>query len=353
LYVSSALVWVHGTHPILNRSIHITKDIVPDVSILLLALAGLGYLTPSTVKSIEENKVLRRILAAIFLLIAVLTIVLNEVDRIEKEGQSQQFSSTLTTLASQNGEILKDVVANKDVPEVERRKHILALLRNEYVLAHPAVPARLLSGDEPLPADWTNQRLRELGESWTVAEEAKTPPITPMQRSYIVFDGTPIFTGSTSQTEGGDFKPGDPLGFNVYFKVTGPNATQMVNTALEAFIEPDYSPNTQSKVASKFISRVKREIKALEPSPNATMNPGDRHFATAFAFASPDSKEHRVLTQQDLDDLHAGRSVAFVVMQITYKDGGKTHHLRQLVFLQPPAAPTGVWHFGQPFNNSD
>jgi hypothetical protein len=185
---------VHG-HPILARTIHIAKDITPDALIILMTLAGLGYLMPDAVKKIEESKPLRVALAVVFLVFAALTIVLNEVDRIEKEGRQQEFSGTLKTVASQNAEILQDVVANKDMPEVERRKHILGLLRNEYVLSHSSVPAGILSGDEPLPADWTNQRLRELGQSWTVSAETKLPA-SPIQRSYVAFDGHPIFIGS-------------------------------------------------------------------------------------------------------------------------------------------------------------
>jgi len=190
---------------------------MPDVSVFLLALAGLAYLIPGTVKKIEESKALRIALASVFLIFATLAVVLNEADRIETERQQQEFSGTLKTVASQNGEILTDVLANKDVPEVERRKRILTLLRNEYVLSHSSVSAGILSGKEPPPADWTNRRLKDLGESWTVAEEIKPIANAPV-RSYVAFDGEPKFTGSsTSNTEGADFKPGDPLGFNVHF----------------------------------------------------------------------------------------------------------------------------------------
>ena len=35
-------------------------------------------------------------------------------------------------------------------------------LRQEYILGHPEVPARILDGTEPLPAGWVARRLAEL-----------------------------------------------------------------------------------------------------------------------------------------------------------------------------------------------
>jgi hypothetical protein len=353
LDVARLLDWMTATHPFLAQAIHIAKDITPDVSFILLALAGLGYLMPEQVKRIEKNPALRTTVASLFIVFAVLTIVLNEVDRIDKDSKQQAISGTLKGVAATEGEILKDILENKDMPEVERRKHILRILRDEYVRSHSNVSAGILSGAEPLPADWTNQRLRELGQSWTVSAETKLPA-TPIQRSYVTIDSNPIFTGSTSKTEGGDFKAGDEFAFNVYFKATGPNSLQLINQGFEVFIESDISHNTQKQVVDEFLSRIEREIKELKmPLRPATMTPGDRHFNTAYAFTSPDSREHRVLTQRDLDDLHAGRSVAFVVSQITYTDAGKTHHLRHFAFLQPPATPPGIWHFCESFNDSD
>jgi len=326
---------------------------MPDVSVFLLTLAGLAYLIPGTVKKLEESKALRITLAFVFLIFATLAVVLNEADRIENERQQREFSGTLKTVASQNGEILTEALANKDVPEVERRKRILALLRNEYVLSHSSVSAGILSGEEPPPADWTNQRLKDLGESWTVAEEIKTVP-KPAQRSYLAFDGDPKFTGtSASNTEGVEFKPGDPLGFNVHFKATGPNSIQSGGEAFEGLLEPDFNPDTQKRIVGEFLTRLKEEEKRLSKpaAPPATMTPGDAVFDTAYVWTN--MREHRIAVQQDLDDLHGGKLIAFVISLITYKDAGVTHHLRRCEFLQPPAAVNAIWHFCQLFNNSD
>lgn len=148
--VARLLNWAAASHPTLARAVHIAKDVTPDVAIFLLAIAGLGYLMPETVEKIEKSKPLRISLAIVFLVFAALTIVLNEVDRIDKEGQQQEFSGALKGISSTEGDILKDILENKDMPEVERRKHVLRILRDEYVRAHPSVSAGILSGVEPL-----------------------------------------------------------------------------------------------------------------------------------------------------------------------------------------------------------
>src|SRR5271157_451053 len=95
LDVTRLLDWMTATHPLLARAIHIAKDITPDVLIVLLALAGLGYLMPEQVKRIESSKALRRIVAGMFFLFAALTIFLNEVDRIDKDSKQQESSGIL------------------------------------------------------------------------------------------------------------------------------------------------------------------------------------------------------------------------------------------------------------------
>jgi len=289
-----------------------------------------------------------------FFLFAALTIFLNEVDRIDKDSKQQESSGILRGVASTEGEILRDILEDKDMPEVERRKHILRILRDEYVQSHSNVPAGILSGVEPLPADWTNQRLRELGQSWAVTAEDKVPN-QPIQWSYVAFDGSPIFIGSTNpKTEGGDFRAGDELAFNMYFKATGPKSIQLINQAWELFVEPDFSSTSENTAVNEFLARINEETKRLIPplSPQ-TMMPGERHFNTAFGYVTAESPQHRILTQQDLDDLHTGRSVVFVVAKITYKDNGKTHHLKRCGALEPPATPPGIWHFCRSFNDSD
>lgn len=185
LDVARLVGWLTATHPFLARGVHIAKDITPDVSFLLLSLAGLAYLMPDLTKRLERKKIVRVTIACIFLFFAISTVVLNEVDRQDKEGKAASFEGTLKLVASQNGDILKEVIANREIPEIERRKRILTLLRNEYVLSHPDASAAMLAGLEYPPTAWIDQRLHELGEKWAPAEVPQKQPTTQIVREVL------------------------------------------------------------------------------------------------------------------------------------------------------------------------
>jgi hypothetical protein len=73
--------------------------------------------------------------------------------------------------------------------EIIRRQKILATLRNEYVLSHDNVSPAIMSGIQSPPADWVNQRLKALGEKWTIAEQYQAPSLPPeVQCSMNVAD---------------------------------------------------------------------------------------------------------------------------------------------------------------------
>ena len=50
--------------------------------------------------------------------------------------------------------------------EKQRRENILVMLRQEYILSHDGISPRMMAGTEPLPSDWVQKRLKELGEDW-------------------------------------------------------------------------------------------------------------------------------------------------------------------------------------------
>lgn len=66
--------------------------------------------------------------------------------------------------------------------EIVRRQKILAALRNEYVLSHDNVSPAVMSGIQSPPAEWVNQRLKALGEKWTIGEQYPAPPLAPEVR---------------------------------------------------------------------------------------------------------------------------------------------------------------------------
>jgi len=50
--------------------------------------------------------------------------------------------------------------------EQQRRSALLKNLKAEYILSHPNVSERIMLGTEPLPKEWVERRLEEMGETW-------------------------------------------------------------------------------------------------------------------------------------------------------------------------------------------
>lgn len=71
--------------------------------------------------------------------------------------------------------------------------------------------------------------------------------------------------------------------------------------------------------------------------------PGNGGFDTVYAV--DENKQHWVLTKSDLEALRNGTKIAFVILELSYKDQGEVHHYRTCQFLQPPAIPPGIWHY--------
>ncbi len=168
-------------HPTLAHTLHIARNITPDLSVVLLALAGLSYLMPEAMEKIEKHKALRRSIAFVLIFFGMAVIILNEVAREDQEKKDIANSVKLDAVSGQNGQILQAVLADRTVSEVERRRRIENSLRNEYILHHSDISPAMLAGIEYPPAAWMNDRLRQLGENWTFGEphaiKAPTPQI--------------------------------------------------------------------------------------------------------------------------------------------------------------------------------
>ncbi len=218
---------------------------------------------------------------------------------------------------------------------------VLALWRpiqTQYAKEHapPSIPSK------PLP---------EIGKP--------TPPavlIRPAGRTYLIFDGVHIpgrVDTKTGQPIGDEvFQIGDKLFFNVYFKTVGPNPVELVKLDYWVYVEPDHSAETQAAVVADFKKRLRRE-KAYQSEfikDAATLMPNERRFNSAYA--SSETKEPKIITQADLDGFQAGTEWPFLLVQITYKDKGKVHHLRTCQLLQPPQI-LNTWAYCREFTNSD
>jgi hypothetical protein len=90
--------------------------------------------------------------------------------------EMEKLDRKLDSVGGQNSQLLNALLKptlTSGEAEIERKRNIQKALRSEYILSHDNVSPGLLAGTEFPPADWTNKRLRELGEKWTVA----TPPV--------------------------------------------------------------------------------------------------------------------------------------------------------------------------------
>jgi hypothetical protein len=65
------------------------------------------------------------------------------------------------------------------IDEPTRRARLLETLRREYILDHDNLSSALLAGTEQPPAAWVNQRLKQLGETWKLAEPKAVPSPEP------------------------------------------------------------------------------------------------------------------------------------------------------------------------------
>jgi cell division protein FtsB len=154
--------------------------VIPDVEILVLALAGLVYLIPSVITRIEASKTLRRTVTTLLVTFALLTVVVNAINREEEEHTKEELRKTIAAqskrldeVSTSNRQILTFFAFKKNMNEAERRQNIEKALRNEFILSHDPTDPDVLSGIQMPPESWMNQRLQELGETWKFA--AKTP----------------------------------------------------------------------------------------------------------------------------------------------------------------------------------
>lgn len=234
--------------------------------------------------------------------------------------------------------------------EAKRREDVMAMLRGQYILEHENVPSAVVEGTEAPPAAWLNERLRQLNENWTVSD-AVQPAATVSPRSYVAFDGGPeIPPRNGSEVPSDSFAVGTALGFNVKFKATGPNPIQLIGTDLACELASDTSIETEKTLLTKFNSKLRKERKTHPIAPR-TMTAGEEHFGSPMALT--ETSQVRIVTQDDLDKLRTGAEIAYVIGQITYRDGADLHHIRRCMWLQPPASKPIVWDFCNLFNDSD
>jgi hypothetical protein len=350
-YIAKLILHYANQHPGFLRFLHILLGVIPDFAFLLLGIAGLSYLMPEVIHKFETSKALRLSACFVFGVFCVAAIILNAVNREEQDHQQQLERDKLDAIGGQITDTLGFLSQSKGQPnEVERRRHVLDALRSRYILEHPEMSADIIAGNANPPSDWINNQLKRIGEEWPY-----TPPrimtFAPAPRSFVVWADRPRFSGDH---EGDPLSYTHVIGFNLYYKQSGPNSVEVESGEKWLYTRSDASLETQKEVIGDFLAL---EKSGKGPPSTYTLMPNENpRFFTAFA---PDETNHMRLPRLgELDDLKFGREIIFILAKITYKDSSSDsrgiHHLPLCLYLQPPATPPGIWHYCEAgFNNSD
>jgi hypothetical protein len=152
----------------------------------------------------------------------------------DHHSEIDKLQSKIELVSNQNFQVLQQTL--KHVPssqeaEIDRRKNIADALRGEYILSHNNISAGLLAGIENPPNEWMNNRLRELGEKWTMSESPIEAAPSSL-RSDIVFVDFPDF--GVRRDDKGDPVPQQEQGLhvgewfyaNISYKQVGPNPVE-------------------------------------------------------------------------------------------------------------------------------
>ncbi len=262
----------------------------------------------------------------------ILVEILNARADTRREQEAVEQRHNLGEVQKQNTAILQ--LLAKPLSESARRQGILDGLRNEWILHNNPVDQTIVEGKTYPPSEWMNARLKVIGEFWTVSP----PPLVkrvPSPRSYIVEEGSPTHPGEVGGANV-EFRPGDLPFFNITFRASGPDQVKITYNASVLHFTSDVLPSTLKPLVATFQSKV-----AETKGRFSTKDPGQSYFISAVL----ENDEHAHMTQEQLNDLQAGRLFAVVIAEVVYLDGTATHHERSCKYLQPPAAlKNPIWH---------
>ncbi len=165
LWPSSFLVWLKV----------IAYGIVP----MGLAIFGAIY-AAEAMPSPKAKRMARTLFIASGLVGVLMICYIETKSESEHRAEVGDVKKQMATLGDQETLILKHLVTTPDAGtrEISRRQDILTLLRHQWILSHKNVSSGLLAGTELPPSSWINERLKQLGEKWSVGKE---PWATPVQ----------------------------------------------------------------------------------------------------------------------------------------------------------------------------
>lgn len=83
--------------------------------------------------------------------------------RLGKVVEEQQKQAKAVADALQAKEEKEQAISQA---EYKRRRRLLAMLRQHYLLSHDGVSPEMMSGLEPMPTVWVDRQLESMGETW-------------------------------------------------------------------------------------------------------------------------------------------------------------------------------------------
>lgn len=86
--------------------------------------------------------------------------------RVHDEINQESGRAREAVLVREISELRAAMSARRQDGEAQRRQTLLRSLRQEYVLSHDGLSPQLLAGTAPIPKDWVEARLSQLGEAW-------------------------------------------------------------------------------------------------------------------------------------------------------------------------------------------
>lgn len=146
--------------------------ILADGTPILLTIVGIvmSYIQPK-----KESHQITTIVLVVAGLVGSTILSMNRVasDNLHRT-EVKSLNDKIVVVQTQNTSILTSLTSGnlggQKITEPERRQNIEKVLRNEYILSHNPIDTDIVAGTKMPPEEWMNKRLRQLHETWSVAQ---------------------------------------------------------------------------------------------------------------------------------------------------------------------------------------
>jgi hypothetical protein len=139
----------------------------------------------------------------------------------------------------------------------------------------------------------------------------------------------------------GPFVEGKRAFMFVYWVNRGTLNVVNLHAASKLYMGPDNSDGTQEAIINDWMTISGPDL--LNKTPAATLSRGGTARALVSAYGP-------TLSREDLDNLHTGKTLMYLVSQLTFFDKNGYHDIQRCGFLQPPAWEPDFWHYCRMFN---